>query len=745
MFQSFSRRFPDAMSAFPSLQSPPVTHNRHELVTISLTPSDERTDRRALTVAPGSTLIIGRASTTGGKNLTASSGNALFSRPVVSRVHAEIRAYPHKPKNEQVTITDSDSTHGTYVNNVRLAPHTPFCLRSGDEIKLGDRVSRGLEIHNPVTLLYKRIDDTNELTPAKLSAVKGFHVPSDSEEESEEESRSVISVVKPTSSAKTAPYTTKLGSAQKPIDLDKPNHVSQIITLDDDDEAAQAVKPTVKYRTVTNRSEAPSDSQKAKETARAASIELGEARSLVVKDTYDSGEEDVERCRRHFDDKVERKSLGEESRQHHNDERLVEGKDDHSSQDSDEDDDDQDFPEDDYPSYDEHESDVDSNFDYDRSVDAEENGAAQDDTFHQHFPPTEPSNTSVIKETLLVGHSVTPRYPEVPMTHTLAQNSQTTCGLSSFQSQASYDPVRNMQLPQPAPLRTSTYTYERLNDYSVPRNTTTDFQDSSRWDIGPPAPVLPMTGTNCYPSTSHPQSFYTAPLQESAPLLFQIPTQPPISRSCDWTFPPYTADNGVIPQVVFGASASATQSSSTAVQVGSGRASLKRMSFPDVVQHQDDHMQPKRPSVNDASNDACDLAIAAQAQAAATMSSFQTSKGSSKRKAAEMSDLDNAVDAIDAVLAADKTLVSSGPKKTVPPPSDLTPAERAADLMAIFTPACEVPRKVKRARTTVRRTTTAADVAKAVGKYAAAAGVGATGMVAFLASPYAGRVLEWMG
>lgn len=51
----------------------------------------------------------------------------------VSSRHAEIR-----PEGDGYTITDLGSTNGTFVNEQRLAPNTPYRLNNGDRVRFGD-------------------------------------------------------------------------------------------------------------------------------------------------------------------------------------------------------------------------------------------------------------------------------------------------------------------------------------------------------------------------------------------------------------------------------------------------------------------------------------------------------------------------------------------------------------------------------------------------------------------------------
>ncbi|KAI7210734.1 hypothetical protein KC333_g8078 [Hortaea werneckii] len=142
-----------ANAASPSSTSfPPSSAARH--VPVTLTPAADTSDLRHLSLADR--IIIGRASRSEIKNLQASPTNALFDCPVVSRAHAVISFHPRREYDEQVTITDLKSMHGTAVNGQRLLSHAPHILRSGDTIKLGDRVVRGPDHHDGIQITFRR-------------------------------------------------------------------------------------------------------------------------------------------------------------------------------------------------------------------------------------------------------------------------------------------------------------------------------------------------------------------------------------------------------------------------------------------------------------------------------------------------------------------------------------------------------------------------------------------------------------
>ncbi|TKA74445.1 hypothetical protein B0A55_05063 [Friedmanniomyces simplex] len=239
-------------------------------ISISLTPSvkgtEDKADQRTLSLVHNEPLVIGRASKSDVKNLQRAKHNALFDCPVISRQHAEIQVHPYKARHEQVTITDKDSMHGTFVNMHRLKAYEPWVLRTGDSIKLGDKVTRGYETHQGTDVIYRRCDEEGNpwsYTTTTTTASRTFAVPSESGDESDGSS---IDAPILTSSANTTPEQPKvmLGSQQKPIDVENNTSLKTVIHLDDDDELS--LRETVREEAVKPR--------------------------LVVKDTYDT--EDVE-------------------------------------------------------------------------------------------------------------------------------------------------------------------------------------------------------------------------------------------------------------------------------------------------------------------------------------------------------------------------------------------------------------------------------------------------------------------
>ncbi|KAI7470430.1 hypothetical protein KC351_g12674 [Hortaea werneckii] len=221
--------------ASPSSASlPPSSATRR--VAVTLTPSADPSDLRHLSLVDR--FIIGRASRSEIKNLQASPTNALFDCPVVSRAHAVIDFHPRREYDEQVTITDLKSMHGTAVNGQRLLSHAPHILRSGDTIKLGDRVVRGPDHHDGIQITFRR-----QPLPPILGAGT-YAVPMD---ESASDVESTFSEQDDFSSAQTTPEQDKFrfGSQLHPFDMEAAsvlhrNNEEQY----DPDQVPQVVKDT---------------------------------------------------------------------------------------------------------------------------------------------------------------------------------------------------------------------------------------------------------------------------------------------------------------------------------------------------------------------------------------------------------------------------------------------------------------------------------------------------------------------
>jgi len=103
--------------------------------------------RRDIDLNDGESLVIGRSSKSDHK-LQPSSTNCRFDCPVVSRAHALLLC------NEgQLSIRDTGSLHGTFVNHQELVNDKTVVLQEGDVITLGAEVLRAHENYQAMRLV----------------------------------------------------------------------------------------------------------------------------------------------------------------------------------------------------------------------------------------------------------------------------------------------------------------------------------------------------------------------------------------------------------------------------------------------------------------------------------------------------------------------------------------------------------------------------------------------------------------
>ncbi|KAG5982772.1 hypothetical protein E4U55_001378 [Claviceps digitariae] len=112
------------------------------LTSVKKDSNDDFLDRRILLTKNNTEIYIGRSSKRDAR-LVAKPNNAWFDSPVMSRNHARLS---FSPKNGSISITDVDSLHGTYVNNRRIAQFYKRHLNSGDILRFGTVVEKGLDI-----------------------------------------------------------------------------------------------------------------------------------------------------------------------------------------------------------------------------------------------------------------------------------------------------------------------------------------------------------------------------------------------------------------------------------------------------------------------------------------------------------------------------------------------------------------------------------------------------------------------
>ncbi|KAI5811753.1 hypothetical protein DFH27DRAFT_43088 [Peziza echinospora] len=104
-------------------------------------------DTRELVFTPSTKIyLIGRASGNPTRGLVARRNNGFFLSPVMSRYHAEVQMLESK---KAIRIKDTNSMHGTFVNNLSIWSGEWKELSSGDTITFGTQVARDGEVFTP--------------------------------------------------------------------------------------------------------------------------------------------------------------------------------------------------------------------------------------------------------------------------------------------------------------------------------------------------------------------------------------------------------------------------------------------------------------------------------------------------------------------------------------------------------------------------------------------------------------------
>ncbi|KAJ4265453.1 hypothetical protein NW762_004741 [Fusarium torreyae] len=106
----------------------------------------------------------------------ADKNNAWFDSAVMSRKHA---LFTLDAENQRVFVKDTGSLHGTYKNDVRLEKHVHFQVLSGEKLKFGAAIDRGMERYPPCSLLVQTMFGT--MSPDDRPKV--FRVPDESDAE----------------------------------------------------------------------------------------------------------------------------------------------------------------------------------------------------------------------------------------------------------------------------------------------------------------------------------------------------------------------------------------------------------------------------------------------------------------------------------------------------------------------------------------------------------------------------------
>ncbi|KOS41050.1 hypothetical protein ACN38_g8074 [Penicillium nordicum] len=117
----------------------PIFEDTHPLRTLTITDNDK-------------TVAIGRASKRETRKRSPAPENAWFESRVMSRDHAFLNI---PTDHKTVFITDCGSTHGTYLNDIKLVTDADTPLSNGDIIRFGVDVDRGQEVFEAIEVRFK--------------------------------------------------------------------------------------------------------------------------------------------------------------------------------------------------------------------------------------------------------------------------------------------------------------------------------------------------------------------------------------------------------------------------------------------------------------------------------------------------------------------------------------------------------------------------------------------------------------
>lgn len=122
-------------------------------------------------------VLVGRSSKSPSKGRVATDDNGLFDCGVISRNHATIYM-----QSGVVYLQDTESRHGTFVNEVDIRGRSPHQLRTGDKVRFGCPINIGENLYSPIFVC---VDIQNEKQEKQMPVT--FEVPDASESEEEEE------------------------------------------------------------------------------------------------------------------------------------------------------------------------------------------------------------------------------------------------------------------------------------------------------------------------------------------------------------------------------------------------------------------------------------------------------------------------------------------------------------------------------------------------------------------------------
>ncbi|KAH7357844.1 hypothetical protein B0T11DRAFT_299019 [Plectosphaerella cucumerina] len=147
------------------------------------------TERRIRLDKDQKTVQIGRTSKRD-PNLAPKMNNGWIDSPVISREHAE---FSLGDENQAVYIKDLNSRHGTFLNHERLEPNRAYPVAPGDVVKFGTDIQRDDLTHPPPSA--QVFIATSQAGPPEPAQRRVFVVPDDSDSsDAESEDNGVMEV-----------------------------------------------------------------------------------------------------------------------------------------------------------------------------------------------------------------------------------------------------------------------------------------------------------------------------------------------------------------------------------------------------------------------------------------------------------------------------------------------------------------------------------------------------------------------
>lgn len=146
-------------------------------VAVTLVPADSGETcpaSRSFTLSEANpSITLGRSSKRESQNRDPANDNGWFDSRVMSREHAELSICQDR---KDIYICDSGSTHGTWLNNLKLITDEKTPLLDGDTLRFGVKVDRGAEEFPPLSVRceinWTEIDSVEEIPDPTIDKIK---------------------------------------------------------------------------------------------------------------------------------------------------------------------------------------------------------------------------------------------------------------------------------------------------------------------------------------------------------------------------------------------------------------------------------------------------------------------------------------------------------------------------------------------------------------------------------------------